>query len=76
MGNKTLYRGEKDTIRVQRESIHLDGDLQRISTVGLPQRLYNDLERFPSEEIIIGDVNGQAEARHHEMSNLIPRTDP
>lgn len=39
MGHQIVHRGEKDSVRVQRESIHLDGHLQRISTVSLPQRL-------------------------------------
>lgn len=52
MGNKTVYRGEKNTVRVQRESIHLDGDLQRISTLGLPQRLYVSVLKFLRKTIL------------------------
>lgn len=40
MGNQAVHRGKKNTIRVQRESVHLDGNLQRISTVSLPKRIY------------------------------------
>ena len=52
MGDKIVHRGEKDTVRVQREPIHLDGDLQRISTVGLPQRLYVSILKFLGETIL------------------------
>ncbi|CAK9826494.1 hypothetical protein ANTRET_LOCUS4338 [Anthophora retusa] len=71
MGHQAVYRGEKDTVGVQRESIHLNGDLQRISALCLPQRLHVVLAVASQSGFIVRDIflshptNGDVAALPH-----------
>lgn len=39
MGNKTVHSRPQSTVRIQRKSFHLHGDIQRISSFRFPQRI-------------------------------------
>lgn len=40
LGRAVVHHGAQGALRIQRESLHLDGDLQRISAHLLPQRVH------------------------------------
>ena len=64
-----MYHGEKGTIRIQREPIHIHDDLQRISFIDFLKRIHvsliNTFNNISVCNILVTEVNDGSLYRSH-----------